>query len=342
MINEIIDYTQNLGSSEDVITALLATSIAYCPSFMYSLLEKTGIKCLQKDKNKYPYCIDTGFVISSSMYKWIGKVHNSTKLNFRPDIMISKVDEWNDDIPKDEEIILIESKIWAKLGDNQADNYKTFKEICNKVNIKNVSTVLISLDGIGNDEIENNFDISTTWNHVIRFAREAIKELEIPVEEAFLQEIFDLIEIRLIPNKKDFFDGDKIDCKKVLQKVKYRIANYSSKRASKAKQIDFYYNDFELDNDNQELIDRYGLNNRCQMSYLAFKNKNCTININCSMSSNGKIVFWHKNVDALTEGCSRYEFISEIDLSKPYWKYSWSDTLYKITQKISVASEGKK
>jgi len=339
MVNEILDYTQNLGSSEDIITGLFAAAIGNCPVFTHKLFNQLGIKNIQKKPTDDDYYLDTGFAISSNIYGWISNADNTVIINIRPDIMISKCEEWNDDIPKDEELILIESKIWAKLGKNQAGNYKAFKEICNKVKMNNVSTVLISLDEIGNDEISENFDISLTWNKVIGSARELIKSHENLVEKGFFEEIFDLIETRLIPDREDFYENGKIDCKSVLQKMKYRIANYSPEKAQNAKKVDFYYDDLDSDPDYKEIIERYGITKDCEMSTLSIHTKNCIVEINCGISLNSRLVFWYEKVDKITEKYSKPEILSEIDLTQPYWKQSWYDTLYKVSEVITLENK---
>ena len=44
VVETLFDYAQNLGSSEDIVTAALATAFAYCPDFNTSHLKIISVK----------------------------------------------------------------------------------------------------------------------------------------------------------------------------------------------------------------------------------------------------------------------------------------------------------
>ena len=90
IVDEIVDYIQNIRNLEDVVTGLLATCLSNSPTFMDKLFLELGIPKIQRNKN-HDYYVDTGFAIASNSYKWIKK--ENIILNFRPDIMVSKAPE---------------------------------------------------------------------------------------------------------------------------------------------------------------------------------------------------------------------------------------------------------
>ena len=329
IVNEIIDYTQNLGSSEDIVTALLAISLSYSPSFADNLFSELGIPIIKR--NEYDeYFIDTGFSINSKSYAWISEKDNS--VNFRPDIMVSRISEWTDEIPKGEQLILFESKLWAQLEDKQANSYEMFKEVCRKSGINKVYNVFISLDELGNSLITKKFDIAITWNQVIGAAHKVIEQHNNFIEQQFLEEVFCLMEMRLKPDKDEFVENGNINCKIVLQKLKYRILSYSSTQPKKPKDIDSYYNDIDNDPNYDDFFKKFNLSKKCQMSFLEISTAKEKMDINCAINLDNKIIIWYEKINKDNEEYGNPQLISQIDMEKPYWHNVWYDTLKKISQ----------
>ena len=110
IVDTKFDFTQNLGSNEDILTGALATAFYYCPKFTKLLFKELKIRYPYDNK----YYVNTGWQINND-YKWLNK-----EINFKPDIMLSLSEEdWNserDKHPDHEIVILVESKLFgAKL-----------------------------------------------------------------------------------------------------------------------------------------------------------------------------------------------------------------------------------
>jgi hypothetical protein len=337
IINEIFDYTQNLGSNEDVTTALLASAFSNSQKFMNDLLSKLNIPVLS-DKPEYDYCVDTGFIINSNTYGWIKK--KNRKINFKPDIMLSLASEWNDEKPDKEKIILIESKLWAKLGNGQAESYHKFKNLCKELNIE-AYTIFLSFDEIDKKSYKKYFDFSLTWNELLKMADHCILDHESLVEQSFLEEIIGLMKLRLRPEKDDFYEKNKICCQLLLKNIKNRISASKCSFPNKDKKIIDCYEDIEIEKTLKNLFNRYEINPNRNMSYFSINKNNIKIDINCASIDDDTIIIWNEIYNNSDDNDNDDEMkvdptvISKIEFKDSNWEYSWYKTLYGVSKAIN-------
>ena len=150
VFRKLIDHTQNMGSHEDLVTAALATAFDYCPEFMEQFFNKLELKEYKfKNNGEYEYTLETGSVINN-FYEWIDK---DADIDFKPDLVITKNEFWESNIiPKDEETILIESKVGAALRRSQREQYRKFKQIFEEKVSEKIKTILISLKNYNKKE----------------------------------------------------------------------------------------------------------------------------------------------------------------------------------------------
>ena len=224
LFREIIGYTQNLGSHEDIVTACLATAFSYCPKFtrkFFLELDINDFPWRHERGHDYGYLVSTGPRINGNF----GKLGSG--IDFKPDIMISKLEEWEDKSKlKNEHLILIESKLGAVLDEKQEKNYQLFRKRFSKKFPNQIHLILISLK----KESFDNF-LNKSWYEIIEIIEKIIKDMDDwSSEKLILKEIFDFMRISLIPDKGNFKNDEMDYCpKRILNELKSRT-NFSSAR----------------------------------------------------------------------------------------------------------------
>ena len=322
IVDEIFSYAQNMGSHEDIVTAALATSFSYCPRFTEKFFKKIGISHFKwKNRREYSYLIDAGWEINGN-YSWI---KNSEK--FRPDILISKNEKWDEKKPpKDEQLILIESKIWAPFGPNQRKKYHEFKRKYSKTVNQDIKTILISIEKENFDD-GYTFDINITWNSLIQLAEDIYKSIpEWNSESIILRELLDFIKIRLFPDKEDFKNEKDVYCPKILlQKMKYRLS-------SNLGRVSTPYKIEENDMDSKsyhDLIQHYRLINNDLMSDFKLKGGGKERYLCCSVKNN-LAIFWVAEYSADPRDGEDCKKIGTVKLDSQHWYDEWFDVMTRV------------
>ena len=324
VIATLFDHTQNLGNSEDIITGALATAFHYCPEFTKKFFKKIeGIEFPKVGKNGY--YVDTGYSIERQ--DWLKGI------TFRPDILISNKDEDWKNKPNGEQIILIESKLWANLPEKQEKSYKDFKKIFVSRKSNTIATLLISIKKIKTDA----FDKAITWNQAIKNSENIHKELDNDLaEKIILEEIIELMKLRLYPKIEDFENENENICPKaILSKIKYRLDWRSLGRIKNPDSVSNLYSESDLSKIKNEL----NISGKTKISYLEFEINNFKYSLNCALLNDGdKIFFWieDENGDDV-----KIKFkTKEINFNSQSWSNDWFSALIKIQKEITSYSRG--
>jgi hypothetical protein len=327
VVDEIFSYAQNLGSHEDIVTGALATAFCYCPKFTEKFFKKIGINFFKwKDGEEYRYLIDTGWEINGN-YSWL---KNNSK--FRPDILISKNEKWDEKKPpKNEQLILIEAKIWARFGANQRKKYYEFRrEYLKQVN-EDIQTLLISIEEDNSDE-RYAFDSNLTWNKLIEISEDIYKSIpEWNSESVLLRELLDFTKIRLFPDNEDFKNENDIYCPKILlQKMKYRLSSNLGRVLApyKIKENDMDCKPYH------DLIKLYNLLDNDLMSAFIINGETKERYLCCAVKKN-LAIFWVADYSADTKNGQDCRKIGTVKLDSQYWYDVWFDIMTKVYRLVN-------
>jgi len=316
VIRKIIDYTQNMRSHEDVVTAALTTAFDYCPEFMEQFLKYMKLKEYNfKNNGNYNYTLETGSVING-YYKWLGK-----EIDFRPDIVISK-QEWEEDkAPKNEETILIESKVGAILRPDQRKQYKKFKQYFEEEVSNNVKTILISLKKYNKRDVKE-FDEVITWDKVIKISKDIYKDLQVSKRmKRIIKDLIDFIKFSLIPKTENLKNEDgQFNPKKILKQMKTRSAFNT---ATPVNNYEVALNEVE-NSDYLKMIERYNILNSDIMSYLWYFKKREQYYFYCLVKGK-KSIFWIERYNR--NKLQNFYAVGDIDFSKKKWSTDWYNVL---------------
>ena len=315
VVNTIIDYTQNLKSSEDVITGILATILKLYPAFTKKFIKELKITTPIKDH----YYLDTGYSITN--YRWCEGV------GIKPDLMISDIEEeWDKDIaPINENLILIESKLWASLPKKQEQSYKIFRDICKKKNT--IVNILISIKKIDT----NAFDRQFTWNQIINISEDIYSDLEGQIEEiSQLRELIDFMKVRLIPSIDDFKNDNGNLCpKEILKRIKYRLKSNFFKPIQKPTTVSSVYDENELTVLNECL----NLSETSQFSYILFNLNEKEYSICCGVTNDNSCIFWIE--DENMKDLKILMKTNQINLDDKSWGEKWFEALIEINEFVT-------
>lgn len=220
IVETILENCQNLGSNEDISTAILATIFEYCPEFTKSFFKRfnDGESCVLFDEYDEFY-YNCGLFITQKNFKWAGK-----NVSFKPDIIISRPEEWTHKLPKNEKIISIESKLWTSLSNNQKVGYKFLKDNLNSWNF------YISIE---KTDVNEYFQESITWADLINKA-EGIVEDEIEAlgkEIDLANTLVQMLKRRFIPEEDDLQDERSKFCAKYILRSLFKRSFNKKKTA---------------------------------------------------------------------------------------------------------------
>ena len=183
IVHDLFYNVQNLNSNEDIITSALATMFDKSDKFMLGFFNKVFSTKLSREKynkikksyEKNGYYCDTGYELSNNAYTWL---ECKPKINFKPDIWL---DFYKDGLEKDTPpktdggTILVESKI--DKGTLTPKQKEGFKQVATINQIQPLLRLMI--DTKTHDKkaaLYSMFDEIITWNDVVNFADEVIKE----------------------------------------------------------------------------------------------------------------------------------------------------------------------
>jgi hypothetical protein len=315
LFREIIGYTQNLGSREDLVTGCLATAFHYCPVFTESFFQKIGINDFPwKNRNKYDYLISTGPRINGNY----GKI--GAGVDFKPDIMISRLEEWSDESQlKKEHLILIESKMGAAFGENQKQNYQLFKEKFAAKFPDQIKLILISLK----NESSDGFYPAISWFEVIKISEEIIRLMDDwNSEKLILTEIFSFMKISLVPSVDSLKNICGEYCPESIMKELKSRTDFSSARLRKI--VSISENPISCPNYEQMFkMNEIGL--KSPMSYIDISDDIKERYLGCAVC-NEKALFWAEHIDE-KEHC---KIVGILRLNSPSWIEDWFDILSKM------------
>lgn len=318
VVDTLFDYTQNLRSSEDIITGTLATAFHYCPKFSEVFFKNSFGINIPKDGNFY---VATGY--STVGYAWL------KDLNFRPDILISNKDEDWEKEPDGEQLILIESKLWSKFGPNQINKYKKFKDLFSKKASNSVHMILISIE----EHEKGPFDQSLTWNKVIQLSENIFKEIDDDLaEKLVLKDIIVFMKLRLVPSLDDFKKNNELCPKEILKRIYNRLDRNKLKLPIKPKNIsDFYEKDG---------LKSINVSDSEKMSYSTLEINKKEYSLCCAYSKEKKrVIFWIECED--TEDLEILFQTDTLNFNKKSWIDDWFDALLKIQKRIELLTLGK-
>jgi hypothetical protein len=314
-----------MGSHEDIVTAALSTAFCYCPNFTEKFFSKIGFRTYKwKDtKDEYDYLVDTGYEINGN-YSWLKR-----GIKFRPDILISKKEKWDKKSPpRGEQLIVIESKIWARLEHKQEKQYHLFKqEYLKRVN-KNIKTLLITLKEDNTREYFG-FDKNITWNDLIKISEEIYKNIpEWNSESVLLRELIDFLKIRLLPDEEDFKNEQDQYCPKdILKRIKSRTCSNSYRVLDTYKMNE---NDMVC-KPYSDLLALHNLKDDDLMSAFKLTNEKGERYICCAVK--GKLaIFWVADYFDKKQDCKK---IGTLKLNPSVWLNDWFDIMTKIYRLIN-------
>lgn len=213
----LISNCQNLGSHEDIITGILATIFEYCPTVTKELLTLLSSKeyAFWEDENDYNYYC--GMSLTRQNEKWL-----DGKINFRPDLLIKNLREWEENGPESKEkFFLIESKLWTKLSDSQIKGYSHFKDNYKSYNI------YISMSPTEDEMVKKCFNRQFTWNNVTDVLAEILHQKKSfkDDEKSIAENLLTLMKSQMTPDLDGLKEKgkEKFAPEKLLDFVKWRL-----------------------------------------------------------------------------------------------------------------------
>ena len=177
---------------EDILTALLATMFEYSPGLINSVFSSIDTDC-HNYLNGIPN-VQTGITYFSNN-------ENDEDYNFRPDLLISDKDfNFENDSP----FILVESKIFAPITNNQ---YKGYPE----VKTKYTDSIVLLITNYEKKEQLDYFDFITSWNKILKSTSSYIDGLKNDSEKIVLNELLSTFyELGVSFNEYLFFDVESL------------------------------------------------------------------------------------------------------------------------------------
>lgn len=331
VFRKLIDHTQNMGSHEDLVTAALATAFDYCPEFMEQFFNKLELKEYKfKNNGEYEYTLETGSVINN-FYEWIDK---DADIDFKPDLVITKNEFWESNIiPKDEETILIESKVGAALRRSQREQYRKFKQIFEEKVSEKIKTILISLKNYNKKDVKE-FDKLITWDKVIEISKDIYKDLQVSGRaKGIIKDLIEFIEISLIPIRESLKNGDgKFNPKKILNQIKGRT-EFNTATIVNSYRVGLN----EVKNSGySKMMQQYNILDSDMMSYLLHSQKSKTYYFYCLVKGK-KSIFWIERYNR--NKLQNFHAIGDIDFSKRNWTAGWYNVLTEASNAMNILSK---
>ena len=325
IVDTMFEFTQNIGSNEDIVTGALATALYYCPQYTRMLFDELNINYPFNKK----YYVNSGWQFSSD-YKWLKK-----SINFRPDIMLSLYEEdWNyekNKPPENESLILVEAKFFgSKFGRDQEKCYREFKSEFSRLNTCNVKMLLISIEDYSHKENSSLFDRVIKWQNLLDISENIYQNKidDFESERIILGELIEFMKLQILPLKEDLFYEGKLCPKKVLAHLKDIIRSEDLKVKNQriflkeTKPLSEYYEDeYEMDKVLNSKFNSMKITQNTPISYFKlYGQKNEEFYLNCAIV---------KNIAALWidfEEDNSIKTLGQLNFAKRNWRSDWFET----------------
>lgn len=341
IVHDLFYNVQNLNSNEDVITSALATMFDKSDKFMLDFFNKVFSTKLSREKynkikkfyKKNGYYCDTGYALSNNAYTWL---ECKPKINFKPDIWLDFYKdglEKNSPPKKDGGTILVESKIGkGALTPKQKEGFKRI------ATINQMQPLLrLMIDTKAHDKksaLYSMFDEIITWNDVVNFADEVIKEGDISgADDVVLSELLSFLKERLAPEFDiEEYSGEKrVKESNLLHDILYEIRkriNINEKQMINPKEWKKSYGE-----SSEEYWNNYDEHFKDLFVGKSSKHKGCDKYIVASKSKTGnfylRFEFWREDYDSPVNA----DDITAIELN--FKSKIWIDDWFSLMQKTN-------